>query len=348
MAWQGVGRRRRGQLDAALALTAGALAAEALEGVDRSTIWLEHAWTLFAASRFEEAIEAAQHGVVASGGAATASIGHLLLRQSQAETALRRIDDAIAHATEAQGLFEELQDLPAQAVALRILSGVQTEAGRHEDAAATLLRAMELAQRTGSTDELIGCLVNLGLVHLRLGNLDDAVKYDLQALLEAERVGHAIGAAFAQGNLAEALVERGDLGEAVIACKEAIRMCSDMGDHQGVADVRSTLALAYLRQGRLEEAAAEAEQAASLFEEVGDTGGAVQALEHAIAAAQALGDATRARSLEERARVRAAARSPLTHRPPAGGPIEQEVHARDALGVIGVGSGVVDLLPGPT
>ena len=303
-AWRGMASvaRRRGQLERALTLTSDALAADALEGADRSTIWLEHAWTLFAESRFEEAIEAARAGVATADGATTSSIGHLLLRQSQAETALRRIDDAIAHATEAQRLFEDLQDLPAQAVALRILSGVQTEAGLHAAAAATLERAMALAERTGSTDELIGCLVNLGLVHLRLGNLDEAVKYDLRALLEAQRVGHAIGAVFAQGNLAEALVERGDLGEAVIACEEAITMCSELGDQQGVADVRSTLALAYLRQGRATEAVEEAERAAALFEEVGDPAGAVQALEHAIKASETLGDALRARSLEERAR----------------------------------------------
>jgi class 3 adenylate cyclase/tetratricopeptide (TPR) repeat protein len=304
-AWRGMASvaRRRGQLERAIALTSEALAADELHGIDLSTIWLEHAWSLFAESRFEEAIEAARLGLAAAGGAVTASIGHLLLRQSQAETALDRDEEAIAHATEAQQLFEELQDLPSQAVALRILSGAQTEVGDHVAAARTLQRAMHLAERTGSTDELIGCLVNLGLVHLRLGDLDEAVKCDLRALLEAQRVGHAIGAAFAQGNLAEALVERGDLGEAVIVCKEAITMCSDMGDQQGVADVRSTLALAYLRQGRTSEAAAEAEQAAALFEEVGDTGGAIQALAHAVAAAEALGDATRARSLEERARA---------------------------------------------
>jgi class 3 adenylate cyclase/tetratricopeptide (TPR) repeat protein len=304
-AWRGMASvaRRRGDVERAIAITSDGLAAEDLAGEDLSTIWLERAWTLVAESRFDDAIEAARSGIASAPDGGAPAVGHLLLQQAQAELATGRSGDALAHATEALRTFEVQRDLPGQAVALRILSGVQTEMGEHDAAAATLGRAMELAERTGSADELIGCLVNLGLVELRRGDLDQAVRHDLRALMEAQRVGHAIGASIAQGNLAEVLVERGDLGEALVACEDAIAMADEIGDPQGVADARRTLALVHLRQGDPASAIVEAEQAAALFVEIGDASSAAQALEHAAAAAEALGDATRARSFEDRARA---------------------------------------------
>ncbi|MGH9275855.1 MAG: adenylate/guanylate cyclase domain-containing protein [Acidimicrobiales bacterium] len=303
--WRGMASiaRRRGEVERALELTASALGADALRDEDVSPVWLERAWTLVAESRFEEAIAAATAGIEAAHDETAAAVGHLLLQQAQAEMWLGQADVAIAHATQAQQIFEDLADLPGHAVALRILGGLQVDSGQHDAASATLTRAMHLAERTGSSDELIGCLVNLGLVELRRGELDQAMLHNLQAINEAQRVGHAFGAAIAQTNLAEVLAEQGDLDQAMVTCDEAIGMWEAIGDPRGVADGLRTRALIYLRGDQHERAISEAERAAALFEEVGDREGAVDALKHATDAAERLGDATRARSYEDRARA---------------------------------------------
>ena len=303
-AWRGLASvaRRRGDVGSALQLVDEALACEALDGVDVSSLWLERAWTLVSEGRFGEAIQATEAALDAAPDPLDPVVGHLLLQQAQAETWTGRLEDALEHAARAEDIFQGSQDLRGLTVALRVLGNVQVEAGLSDDAVRTLLRGLELAERTGSVDEVIGCLVNLGLLELRRGNLEDAIGYDVRALKEAERVGHAVGAMIAQVNLAEMLLASEDLDWALAACEQALDKATAIDDTQCIADVHRIAAVIHLREGRYGQALQEGDEAAALFLEIGNLGPAAQALEVASHAAEGLGDTERARRLMDRAR----------------------------------------------
>ena len=216
-------------------------------------------------------------GIAAAARARDGLTGRLLLQIARAETVQGKAGDAVAHALEAESIFDERDDLRGLATALRIVGNAYTYLGQLEEAAAALRRGLDLAQRVGSVEEVGGCLINLGLVELKRGALTKAIAYDRRAIEEFERIGHGSGRAIGYCNLAEKLAVAGEYVDALAHCDRALEFARSIGHLSTIADATKTQALIALRTGNVSLAEARAMEAAVLFDELGAVQDAAEA-----------------------------------------------------------------------
>jgi adenylate cyclase len=303
-AWAGMAStlRKRGEYGDALDVSEEALSSQALRGADLSPVRLQQGWTMSVAGRFRDAIDALEAGLAAATTATSRVTGHMLLQLARAETVEGRLGSALSHAREAERIFVATEDVNGLATTMRLLGDLHRNRGELEEAADVLRKGFEFATRTGSIEEVGGCLINLGLVELERGDPAESIVCTRQAIEEFERIGHASGLALGYGNLAYALSRAGAYDEALGHAERALEVARSIGNALAVADIRETMAEILLGQERFAEAAAQAEAAATEFLEMGVTTMATKSLGVAAEAWSKAGDAARARDSEERAR----------------------------------------------
>jgi adenylate cyclase len=261
-AWAGVvaTARRQGAYEAALVAADAALVTH---GVDAAVLQLERGWTLTAAGRFADAMDALSAGLRNHPGDALA--GQLLL---QLAVAADNAGDAAGAAGHLDAALELLGDAPEaeHARALRIAGPIYAQMGRSEEAVAALEEGLTLADRAGSAEDIGACLVNLGLVELERGNVTAAVAANRRAVEEFERIAHAGGTALAFNNLADSLLQSGALDEAARWCDKALLLADRIGDDPTAGEALVNLAQVLLAQGDPGGAAQRATQAAGRFD----------------------------------------------------------------------------------
>jgi len=235
-----------------------------------------------------------------------ALLGRLLLELTVSETLTGRLAEALAHGLRAHRTLEAHADEVGLAKAMRVVGSVYREQDRLDEAAETLRKGVELAQRVGSVEELGGCLINLGLVELKRGALDDAIDCDRRAIEEFERVGHGSGRTIGYANLAEKLAAKADYEGALQTAEHALELARSISLSYTIADLTKTIAAIQLQQGDQLGAAARAEEAAGLFVEIGALPAAAEALDVAAEAWQQAGEEERAAETSGRARSFAA------------------------------------------
>jgi tetratricopeptide (TPR) repeat protein len=304
-AWRGLAstHRKRGEYLQAFNTVDDALHADELREQDVLPLWLEGGWSLSVAGRVDEAADLLVAALESADGRNDAVVGHLLLQLARTETIKGEFDAAVAHTLEAEPIFTQEDDPRGLASTMRIRGHAQARAGQLEDASATLRRGLELAQRTGSVEEIGGCLINLGLVEFDRGAIESAIECDRRAIEEFERVGHGSGRTTGYANLAHKLAHAGRVDEAEERATLALELADRIGHGQVRADATDTLAAIHLRQARFEEAGERAEEAAALYLEIGMGQEARTALAVAADAWGRAGESTRAHSVSERART---------------------------------------------
>jgi class 3 adenylate cyclase/tetratricopeptide (TPR) repeat protein len=303
-AWGGIAStlRNRGEYEEALKVIDEAFAREELKGADLTLLWLEQSWTLSVAGRFDQAIDVVEAGLEAAPSRRTPIVAHLLLQLARGETVEGHFEDAVTHALEARGIFEEHEDERGLTTTMRILGDAYRQLGRLDEAADALAGGLELAERTGNVEEIGGCLINLGIVNMRRGMLAEATASLRRAIDEFERIGHGSGRALGYATLAETLLHCGELEEALEYCEKALAVARSIKHPLATADAIQTIASIRLRQGAFGEAAAKAEEAASLFLDVGAAPLASDALAIAAEAWEKAGERERAEETSARAR----------------------------------------------
>ena len=303
-AWTGLAatHRRKGEYPLALDVVNRAFGTPALRDADLTPLWLEAGWSLSVAGRFEQAIDVLNAGIEVAVNGSSALLGQLLLQLARAETVEGELGSGLGHALEAVRILEQTEDLRGLTTALRILGGTYNRLERFDEAAATLTRGLELAERVGSVEEIGGCLVNLGLAHMHRGALEDAIACDRRAIEEFERVRHGSGRATVYVNLAEKLMKAGELQEALAYCERALELARSIGNSLMVAGAIQTMASIRLSEGDVENAVARAEEAARLHLEMGAEPYARECLEIAAEAWIRAGETDRARDASARAR----------------------------------------------
>ena len=183
----------------------------------------------------------------------------------------------------------------------RIAGDTDRQLQRLDESAATFHRALELAERVGSAEEIGASLGGLGLVEMQRGALDEAVACHRRAIEEFERVGHAGGTAQSYANLAWALSEAGEYEEALTNCEKALDLARSIGHSLVVADVTDTMGVVKLGQGDYPAAGEWAENAARLYLELGAAPQAAGSFELAAQAWERAGEKKRARASRARA-----------------------------------------------
>jgi len=194
-AWRGLAatHRRRGEYLQAFQTINDAFTEDELLHQDVLPLWLESGWSLSVSGRLDEAVDVLLAAIATADGRRDAVVGDLLLQLARAETLRGNRDAAIEYTHGAEAVFSAGDDARGLARTMRIRGEAEARSGRLDDAAATLRRGLELAERTGSVEEIGGCLINLGIVEFERGELDEAIACDLRAIEEFERVGHGSG-----------------------------------------------------------------------------------------------------------------------------------------------------------
>jgi class 3 adenylate cyclase/tetratricopeptide (TPR) repeat protein len=191
-------------------------------------------------------------------------------------TRLARLDQiegdnlaSLEHAERACKMLEGPGSLAYLATALRVLGGSYFDAGRLTEATAALRAGLAAAERAGSADEVIGCLIDLGMTAMEEGDVSRAVDSYRQAVAEVNRSKDRSGLPLALANLAEALAAADHLDEAEDLCREAVTLAQEFRQVPVQADGLITLATLWLRQGRVGQARDAAYEAAQLAKSCG-------------------------------------------------------------------------------
>ena len=293
--------RKLGKLLDALDIVDEAFSSEELRDQDLLPLWLEQGWSLFTSGHYPEAVDVLRAGLEAAGSRREPIVAHVLVVLARAQEEAGAFDAALDNALLAQRIFEECEDVVGLASALRLIGGTYVVMKQYDEAAKTLRRGLELAQRVGSAEEIVGCLINLGLAELHRGRLDEAIAADREALEICERVGLEPGRGTAYANLAEKLAHREEYEEALAACEKAVEIANAVGRPHTIADVAQVRALIALGRGAFAEAARKAEEAAALFLELDASPSAAESLQFAAEAWEKAGEEERARNTTERA-----------------------------------------------
>jgi class 3 adenylate cyclase/tetratricopeptide (TPR) repeat protein len=198
-------------------------------------------------------------------------VGRLLTRLARLDQIEGDNPASLAHAERACKLLEGPGSLAYLASALRVLGGSYFEAGRLAEATAALRAGLAAAERAGSADEVIGCLIDLGMTAMEEGDASRAVGSYRQAIAEINRSKDRSGLPLALANLAEALAAADNLDEAEDLCREAVTLAKEFRQVPIEADGLITLATLWLRQGRAGQARDAACEAAQLAQSCGQS-----------------------------------------------------------------------------
>jgi tetratricopeptide (TPR) repeat protein len=266
LAGQAASLRRSGSYADAERLLRSAL--ETPMGGDKRQVWRELSWVLSVSGDLEGSLAAATHGLALAGGA-DAVAGQLLCQLVRCESLLGRYEEAGEHLVRAVDNLERAGDLVGLCTALRLQGSLEERTGALDEAAATLQRGLELAERTGLAEEVGGCLINLGLVHGARADHQAASDCYARAAVTFEQTGNRAGRAMAYGNRAYELLALGETEAARELARRGLALADEVGNHMTAADIHHTLALVSEALADLADARGEAELAIGEFELAG-------------------------------------------------------------------------------
>jgi len=266
-----------------------------------AALWLEQGWTLVREGRFDEAEQAFSSGLDVKGHRQDGIAAELLLQLAGAETAVGKLEPGLEHCKAAVEIFEQEGSIRGETSAMRILGDAYRELGRYDEAAQALAKGIELAERTGSLEEIGGCLINLGRVEMERGDLVRAIACDRGATEQFEAIRHPMGRAVSYGNLAEKLLLHGDAEEAYSFAVKAKELGSEIDAPFVVADANRTLARVHIDRGEFEKGASLAEEGARIHQEIGFDEEAATSFSLAADALEKAGRKERAPELRSRA-----------------------------------------------
>ncbi len=152
------------------------------------------------------------------------------------------------------------------------------EAGRLEDAAECLERALEQWRSTGFTYGEAATLDNLGCVYLEVGDLDRAQGYLESAILLNRRIDDRWGEARVMNNIGRVFLKRSNGEEAELRFAESASVYRQLNDIVGEARVVSNWGRALTLVQDHERAAAKFSYSLGLQRRVGDRHGEAETL----------------------------------------------------------------------
>lgn len=209
---------------------------------------------------------------------------HILGRYSEAHARLDRALTALAGIDDAP---------PEHAAKIYLTAGVVRWAvGKHDEAIAQYLKALDASERAGDSAGVGRAAGNIGNLYSTMGNHQRALDYHQQALSAFEQAGAVTGMAGSLVNLAalsgrqaKRAVELGDPEQARGAYVDmrayalrALDRFQSLENPRGIAYASANIAEALEGLGQSESALESHQQALELQQEVGDRGGQVQTL----------------------------------------------------------------------
>lgn len=182
----------------------------------------------------------------------------------------QRDDAAIGYFEQAMVIHHETGDLQGESQAANNLAFHYRLVGRYEEAAQTLLEALNLKRRIGHRYGESIALCNLGEVYLELGRHDEATARSLEALEVIRQIGSPRLEGYALCNLGRIDLDLGRVGQGTGRLEQALALHRSAGDRYGEAQDMEYIGNAHASEGRLTEAREMWTRARSAFEVLGD------------------------------------------------------------------------------
>jgi predicted ATPase/DNA-binding SARP family transcriptional activator len=185
----------------------------------------------------------------------------------------------------------------SRASALRGLSVIHYDQGRHERAAALADEAV-IAARALNDDRLLTHACNArAIVAAEMGELALARALYEEAATHARKAGDASAEMIELANLGCLAATEADYERAIALSEQALRYADQVGDRRQMSFISCNLAVCFIRTGRVQEALARLSDAARLSRASGDRFSPVVCVEIAAAAHTLTGQLERAAKL---------------------------------------------------
>lgn len=164
----------------------------------------------------------------------------------------------------------ELDPRPTELTEALLLDGlIRLDSGAQEEAAAPLLRALELATVHQLPAQRMRALHNLHIVEARRGQLGKAVEYLQQALDLAESLGDVARLGSGYNNLGNLQRRLGDVRRALKSYRQAARTFERVGDRAGLVAVHYSQANLLRERGEFARSLEHLDAADGLAEAIG-------------------------------------------------------------------------------
>lgn len=160
-----------------------------------------------------------------------------------------RVPQAQALFHQALALFRQVPDPVGEALVLGNLAGLEREQGRHREAQAGYLEALEL-HRVHSPRFMAVILVNLGVIHLEQGDLEVARNRLVEALERSQRLGDRRVEGSIRGSMGILRREQGRFEEAQECFTEALRIHRELGNRRVEGTTLGSLGELYRVEGK--------------------------------------------------------------------------------------------------
>ena len=255
---------------------------ELLEAVERTHSDLtadQHAQIAFERGRalaitgnVAEGIEICSHGIaglVAAGEGGSVREAELRTMRARQLSIVGANSDALADLAIAVDILEAAGDLPRLATALRVLGGAQSDADTADEGIRTLERALNVARQVGHAEEIGACSINLGYQLWDVGRREEAIAYDEQAVAAFESMGLKGGVANAKVNMCDKLLDLERWDEARSIAEEALVIARDAGRQMWHAGALAVLSIVASAQADYPAAIDHAERAVAIYEAMG-------------------------------------------------------------------------------
>jgi class 3 adenylate cyclase/tetratricopeptide (TPR) repeat protein len=193
-----------------------------------------------------------------------------LLGRARALEAARELDEAHEDALAVLQEATDAGDDTTVARALTVLGRIESDAGRYDDAEATLWHAVDAWRALDDTSGVAGALRGLGVINLFRGDHAEAERLTSEALASFRKVDDQRGEAWALQNLAWISFSQGRLADAESRLHESASRFAEIGDWGGLGWALGLLAFARFNQGNLDEADRLASQILTEAHETGD------------------------------------------------------------------------------
>ncbi|MDP3711629.1 MAG: adenylate/guanylate cyclase domain-containing protein [Mycobacteriales bacterium] len=245
--------RRKGDVELAQAAFLQALSVVGSSSPVSVPLWLESGWALTTLGRARDAVPVLYTGLKLAPADDHAVRGQIHVQLARAELMSGRPDQCARAVTAAISEAEASRDLRLETAALRVLGQLEHSRGDLAAAHAATSRALQLADRTGTVEELAGLSLNLAFITSSQGDPSSAVELVHQAVGHFERIDHGAGRAIAYGNLASLLVELGRYDESLGWADRALAQASRTGHLSTLAEASEDQGRALLALGRRNE-----------------------------------------------------------------------------------------------
>jgi DNA-binding SARP family transcriptional activator/tetratricopeptide (TPR) repeat protein len=165
---------------------------------------------------------------------------------------------------------QRLNNLPAQAQALRGAAHAYTILGRYADSEADLRRALDLCVRVGDTQGQARTHTHLVYLAYRRSDPKQAFHHAERALALTEQLGDPRSVGYAANDMGWAHAQLGDHVEALRHCRRSLDLLRQVGDPYGQASVWDSLGYIHHERGEHAQGVDAFRRALDLFRDAGD------------------------------------------------------------------------------